>query len=83
MQRDRLNEASGRLAQLLETADLGASVGTALFRYVPTDRAAEISEVLARQGILVRRFAEPAALRFGLPCDEAGWRRLDASLRGV
>ncbi|MDK9723961.1 MAG: threonine-phosphate decarboxylase CobD [Sterolibacteriaceae bacterium MAG5] len=83
MQREHLNEAAHRLARLLENAGFGTSAGTALFRYLPTDRAMEIFEALARQGILVRRFAEPAALRFGLPGDEAGWRRLEAALRAV
>ena len=83
MQRERLLEASTRLTGLLEAAGLGASAGTALFRYLPTDRATDIFEALARQGILVRRFAEPAALRFGLPGDEAGWCRLEAALRAV
>lgn len=80
-QRKRLAVASRRLADLLRDVGFGESTGTALFRYVPTARAGEIFEALARQGILVRRFAEPSALRFGLPADEGGWQRLAAALR--
>ena len=36
--------------------------------------------LLARRGILVRLFREPASLRFGLPADEAGWQRLAQAL---
>lgn len=82
-QRQRLATAAQRLTELLQAAGHGESGGTVLFRRVPTPRAEEISEGLARQGILVRCFAEPAALRFGLPGDEAAWRRLEAALRGV
>jgi len=36
---------------------------------------------LGNAGILVRRFAEqPTWLRFGLPGDEAAWRRLETAL---
>ena len=34
----------------------------------------------ARRGILLRRFDEPPALRFGLPADEPRWARLEAAL---
>jgi cobalamin biosynthetic protein CobC len=79
-QRESLRLASERLAHLLEASRLGASTGTALFRYVATPDAAEIFETLARQGILVRLFTQPSALRFGLPGPEAEWRRLAAAL---
>lgn len=80
-QHARLIAASARLAHLLREAGLGESTGTALFRYVATPRAAEVFEALARQGILVRCFDEPAALRFGLPGNEPEWARLAAALR--
>ncbi|HEX8989997.1 MAG TPA: threonine-phosphate decarboxylase CobD [Rhodocyclaceae bacterium] len=75
-QRERLRAASGRLERLLMDAGLGASSGTALFRYLVTPRAPEIAELLARQGVLVRSFTGPCALRFGLPGSEAEWERL-------
>ncbi|MEW6165852.1 MAG: threonine-phosphate decarboxylase CobD [Pseudomonadota bacterium] len=78
-QRERLAAAARRLAGLL--SGIGAPVGTALFQYVATPRAAELHEALARRGILVRRFADPAALRFGLPATEDDWRRLTAALK--
>jgi L-threonine-O-3-phosphate decarboxylase len=81
-QRARLAAAAERLAQLLRDAGLGESSGTALFRYVATPRAPEIFAALARRGVLVRMFAAPAALRFGLPGSAAAWERLAAALRG-
>ncbi len=83
MQRVRLREASLRLARLLEETGFGASTGTALFRYIATPRAAELYEALAQRGILVRLFADPAALRFGLPALEGEWSRLAAALESL
>ena len=80
-QRLRLREASARLAALLRDAGLGSPTGCALFQYVATPRAAALHEALARHGILVRKFATPEALRFGLPGDESAWRRLAACLK--
>ena len=82
-QRARLRAASARLAALLAGNGLGAPTGTALFQYVATPRAAAVHEALAGRGILVRRFAAPSALRFGLPADEADWRRLDCALKEI
>lgn len=85
-QRDRLAAASARLTQLLRDAGLGdaeGTGGTALFRHLATPRAAALHEALARRGILVRRFDDPLALRFGLPGDESQWRRLAAALAEI
>jgi cobalamin biosynthetic protein CobC len=79
-QRLRLAAAAARLSELLGAQGLGSISGTALFRYVPTPRAAEIHDALARRGILVRLFASPAALRFGLPKTDGDWRRLQDAL---
>ncbi len=49
--------------------------GTALFKLMLTRQTVAICDGLARQGVLVRLFAEPANLRFGLPVNEAEWRR--------
>jgi cobalamin biosynthetic protein CobC len=80
-QRERLHAASARLERLLMESGLGASSGTALFRYVATQRAPAIAESLARQGVLVRSFTDPFALRFGLPGSEVEWERLAAALK--
>jgi cobalamin biosynthetic protein CobC len=82
-QRERLRAASPRLAALLADAGLGAPTGTALFQYVATPRAAQIHEALAARGILVRLFAAPAAIRFGLPGAEAEWQRLTLALKEI
>jgi cobalamin biosynthetic protein CobC len=80
-QRERLQKASRRLAELLRNSGLGEPTGTALFQYLATPPAAEVFDALARRGILVRLFAEPAALRFGLPASEDDWQRLAYALK--
>lgn len=82
-QRARLRESAARLADLLRAHDVGEPTGTALFQYVATPRAAEIHEALARRAILMRRFAAPPALRFGLPSREEEWTRLAAALKEI
>lgn len=79
-QRGRLQLASQRLHQLLRHYYGDRVSSTALFAYLRLPEAAGIQIQLAQQGILVRCFAEPAALRFGLPASEADWSRLE---RGI
>lgn len=79
--RRRLAADAARLDGLLTGAGLTVVGGTALFRLAATPDAAGLYERLGRRGILVRRFAErPDRLRFGLPGDEAVWRRLAEAL---
>lgn len=77
---ERLKHDSQRLHQLLIEAGLPESTGTSLFRYVETDHAATIADGLAAQAILVRRFDQPSALRFGLPGTESQWSQLEVAL---
>ena len=79
-ERERLTASSERLARLLADAGLASTGGCALFHYVESPRAAEIADRLAREAILVRRFGEPSALRFGLPGGEVEWARLGEAL---
>jgi L-threonine-O-3-phosphate decarboxylase len=81
--RQRLLQQGERLQRLLARHGLASAGGTALFRYCPTAQAAALHEALARQGILTRLFEAPAALRFGLPGDEAAWRRLERALSAL
>jgi cobalamin biosynthesis protein CobC len=81
--RRRLRDESGQLADVLRTAGLPIHGGTDLFQYTRHADAAHIHEGLAQRGILVRLFTEPAALRFGLPPDEAGLARLATALAEV
>ncbi|HEY1364347.1 MAG TPA: threonine-phosphate decarboxylase CobD [Xanthobacteraceae bacterium] len=82
--RQALAGSARRLDSLLADAGLSVIGGTALFRLVRTDAAAELFERLGRAGILVRRFEEePSWLRFGLPGPEDAWRRLEAALAGL
>lgn len=79
-QKEKLRAASGRLATLLTTNGLPPNGDTALFQYVQYNDAVALYERLAQRGILVRCFAEPSALRFGLPESEAAWARLENAL---
>lgn len=81
--RDRLHAASARLAELLAAHGLRPDGGTALFQWLATPRAETFQHELGRRGILVRRFAEPASLRFGLPGSEAEWQRLANALAEI
>ncbi|HEY3327893.1 MAG TPA: threonine-phosphate decarboxylase CobD [Novimethylophilus sp.] len=78
--RFQLKQSSTRLAALLGRHGLQPAGGTALFQYVPAAGAAKIHAQFARQGVLVRLFTAPAALRFGLPGTEPEWVRLAAAL---
>ena len=78
---ERLVGAARRLDAMLGEAGLDVMGGTALFRLVRTPAAGELFDRLGRAGIFVRRFPEqPTWLRFGLPGDEAAWRRLGEAL---
>lgn len=81
--REQLIIDSQRLAALLARYGMPPADGTALFQYCPLAEAALIHEQLAARGILVRQFAEPPALRFGLPGDEEQWQRLEAALAAL
>ena len=48
-----------------------------------TPQAATIHEQLAEAGVLARLLDRQDGLRFGLPADEAGWERLEATLRPI
>lgn len=80
--RQHLQTEAERLDAVLAGAGLTTVGGTPLFRLVNTELAAEISDTLAKRGILVRRFpSNPRWLRFGLPGNELAWERLSAALR--
>lgn len=81
--RARLEAEGKRLERLLLECGLGRSTGCSLFRYVECSDALELHRALAQQGILVRLFDRPAALRFGLPADEREWTRLAAGLHAL
>ncbi|MGB0848260.1 MAG: threonine-phosphate decarboxylase CobD [Thiolinea sp.] len=82
-QRERLIHSGQRLKDMVQAAYPDALVkATALFVYCRLPTARMEFERLASAGVLLRYFAEPAALRFGLPETEADWARL-AGLIGV
>ena len=74
---------AARLDEMLAAAKLDLMGGTSLFRLVRSEAAAALFARLGAAGLLVRRFEEqPTWLRFGLPGEEAAWRRLAAALAG-
>ncbi|MDX1589802.1 MAG: threonine-phosphate decarboxylase CobD [Oleiphilaceae bacterium] len=75
-----LQQRSAALRELLTKQGLPPSGGTLLFQYCAHSRAGAIADALAEQGILVRVFSDPPALRFGLPAGPAGSRRLQQAL---
>ncbi|MCW2246753.1 cobalamin biosynthetic protein CobC [Azospirillum fermentarium] len=76
-----LEAAARRLDGVLAGAGLAVAGGTSLFRLAEDHRAPEFYSRLGRAGILVRRFADhPTRLRFGLPPDSDGERRLYVAL---
>lgn len=83
VERLRLQQQSARLAELLAQSGLTPAGGTALFQWVPTTEAPQIEYALGQRGVLVRRFAQPAGLRFGLPTAEADWTRLEVALHEI
>ncbi|MDG4552471.1 MAG: threonine-phosphate decarboxylase CobD [Candidatus Contendobacter sp.] len=78
-----LARSGKRLADLLKRQGLPVVGGTGLFQWAPLPDAEFWRDALARRGILVRRFADPLGLRFGLPDGEPAWRRLELALAGV
>jgi cobalamin biosynthesis protein CobC len=78
--RERLRAESAQLAALLQRAGISPAGGTDLFQYCVHADSALLHRSLARRGILTRLFDDPAALRFGLPPDEAGFARLAEAL---
>jgi cobalamin biosynthetic protein CobC len=81
--RAQLLRHGARLQTLLTQAGFAPHGGSALFQYLRHADAARIHHALAQQGILVRRFEQPDALRFGLPGGEVDWQRLQAALISV
>jgi cobalamin biosynthetic protein CobC len=77
----RLADAATRLDALLSGAGIQVVGGTSLYRLSRSPAAKELFDRLGRAGVLVRRFTEDATwLRWGLPHDENGWRRLADAL---
>jgi cobalamin biosynthetic protein CobC len=79
--RAELAAAGGRLDRLLAAHGWKMRGGTLLFRLVDDPRAGALFIHLARAGILARPFFDqPQWLRFGLPGQDAEWRRLEAAI---
>ena len=79
----RLADEAARLDALLHASGWRILGGTRLFRLAARDDAKAIFDRLLAAGILLRPFADaPDRLRFGIPAEEAHWRRLAAALGG-
>src|SRR6202043_88761 len=78
--RVRLVADRSRLDGILGRAGLQLLGGTDLFGLFEAQDGIDLLDHFARAGILVRGFAAPPRHhRFGLPADEAAWRRLEAA----
>ncbi|QBR31103.1 MULTISPECIES: threonine-phosphate decarboxylase CobD [Pseudomonas] len=80
-QRIRSDEASERLALLLERYGFKPQGGCALFQWRITEHAPALHEFMARRGILLRIFTHNSSLRFGLPANAAEEARLEQALQ--
>jgi cobalamin biosynthetic protein CobC len=83
-QRERTERARDRLVGLLGEQGLEPQGGCALFQWLVTPKAHSLYEFCAQRGVLLRLFAgdspESGSLRFGLPCEEPEWLRLEQVL---
>ncbi|MFW5824193.1 MAG: aminotransferase class I/II-fold pyridoxal phosphate-dependent enzyme [Marinobacter sp.] len=77
----RLAQDSERLDQALQKSGLPATTGTLLYRHLALPEAPLVADFLAGQGILVRCFDAPSALRIDLPGDRFEWERLERTLQ--
>ena len=80
---NQLPRESERLRQLLVSAGLTHGGGTALFQWMMVADAEGVFDQLAQQGILVRRFDQPKAIRLGLPASEGEWEQLSKALQSL
>jgi cobalamin biosynthetic protein CobC len=79
---ERLAGDRRRLDALLTAAGFTILGGTPLFRLAGHPEAPRLIDTLGRRGIHVRAFThQPTWLRFGLPADEEGLRRLADALQ--
>jgi cobalamin biosynthesis protein CobC len=78
--RTRLADDRKRLDHILGHAGLKPIGGTDLFGLFEAPQGVDLLDHFASAGILIRGFATaPQRYRFGLPADEAAWRRLEAA----
>ncbi|MBK1887229.1 threonine-phosphate decarboxylase CobD [Marinobacter sp. DY40_1A1] len=67
---------SDRLRVLLQNSGFSVLGGSPLFQTIRVDQACALAEIFARSGVLIRCFAQPEMLRFGLPGCSRDWERL-------
>ncbi len=80
-----------RLVKTLKASGLKPTAYTSLFVWLKTEKAFQIYEHFAKQGILLRYFNveqtsakhRSTSLRFGLPGLESDWQRLESVLESV
>ena len=82
-QRMRLFIASKRLKLLLEKGFQTRVFYTPLFVYFQHVQAKVYHRKLAENGVLIRLFEDPLALRFGLPASDEEWRWLEDVLGSI
>lgn len=81
--RSALAQASLRLQRRLEAHDFHVAGRSDFFCWCPVSETARLDAQLKAEGVLVRTFIDPPALRFGLPGDAKQWRHLNRALERV
>lgn len=82
--KEKLQNASQYLSDILTQHSLTPNNGTALFQWLRHPQANDIFEALAQQGILIRLFeGKMPSLRFGLPANKQQWLRLERALTNL
>ncbi len=82
-QQRRLLISSKRLKTVLETKFKTCVFHAALFAYFKGDQAQSYHRKLAENGVLIRLFEQPLALRFGLPASNEQWQCLEGALESL
>jgi cobalamin biosynthesis protein CobC len=78
-----LASKSRQLADLLQSYRLPPTRGTALFQWIKSEQAERLYGHFFERRILVRSFAQPRSLRFGLPGSTDEWLRLARALKEI
>lgn len=75
--RRQLQQEQTRLASLLAGFGWYPSGGTALFQWMQGEKAQDLYQFFAKQGVLLRYFSHPSSVRIGLPGEPVHWQRLE------
>ena len=78
-----LASKSRQLADLLQRHGVPPTRGTALFQWIKCEQSQRLYGHFFERQILVRSFAQPRSIRFGLPGSTDVWQRLERALKEI